>query len=154
MGMCSVVFNEKKRVMSPVDGDIIKRMELNNVINEKGLGECVIVRPTSDLIFAPCEGIVTDIIMNKDEITIKLDEDLEISLYTKDSNIENCKVSMLVDKDDYVLSGQPLMDFAIDDSLKEYVIVSMCKNKSYSNLFKTNSEKVSSEEFVMEYQLS
>lgn len=99
------------RVLAPVAGKLFPLEDVQDeIFASKGLGEGFAVKPESDLIYAPLDGVVTSIFPTNHEIGIRTKEGLDLLIHLGLNTIElaGSGCDILVESGQEVKRGQLL----------------------------------------------
>ena len=109
--------SKKQRVVSPVDGDIVKLEEVpDEVFSAKLAGDGIAIMPHSNTFVAPVAGVVSKIFSTNHAFSIKTNNGLEVMVHigldTVELNGEG--FNALAKEGDKVSVGKPIISADLD----------------------------------------
>ena len=110
------MFGFKKKVcediFAPVNGFVFDIEKVGDgIFSNKILGDGIAISPTSDVICAPCDGIITMVASTKHAFGIKMDNDTELMVHIglETVNLEGKYFEQLISEDCKVKHGDPII---------------------------------------------
>lgn len=104
-------------IAASADGETVPMKDIPSIMFSSGvIGKCVGIMPENGRVFAPCDGIVSDIADTNHEMTFRLDDGMEIILLAgiDTFSLNGDGISPLVKVGDRVTAGQEVMNLDLD----------------------------------------
>lgn len=117
MGLLGKLLQKKSREMllgAPVAGEIVALSEVSDpTFGEEILGKGVAIRPTSNMVVAPCDGTVDLMFDTGHAVSIKADCGAELLIHVglETVALSGRYFSVHAQNGDHVKAGQPLIEF-------------------------------------------
>ena len=144
-------------IYSPITGKIVPLKDVNDeVFKTEAVGKGVGIIPENGKIYAPCNGIITNVTKTNHAIGLKTDFGAEILIH---AGIDTVKLkgehfSVFVKDGDTVKKGDKLMEFDIEAIKKAgfdtTTMVVVCNYSSFSEINPTNDYTVSEGDFLID----
>ena len=104
-------------IAASADGKTVPMKDIPSIMFSSGvIGKCVGIMPENGRVFAPCDGVVSDIADTNHEMTFRLDDGMEIILLAgiDTFSLNGDGISPLVKVGDKVTAGQEVMNLDLD----------------------------------------
>ena len=109
--------NQSLELTSPIDGDVIDITEVpDDVFAQKMLGDGLAVKPSSNIVVAPCDGKIMQVFPTKHAIGIETKSGIEILLHIglETVALKGKGFQILISEGDTVKKGEKLVELDLD----------------------------------------
>jgi glucose-specific phosphotransferase system IIA component len=154
--------NRKKfKIYSPVTGKVIELEKVNDVVfSQKLVGDGVAIEPISNIVVAPCHGVIKLIFKTNHAFALVTDEGLEIIIHIGIDTIDlkGEGFTRIAQEEQRVKPGDKILKFnkQLLES-KGYDLTTMLLITNYSKMKKMDyfylKESLAGEDIVIEYYL-
>lgn len=156
-------FFKKKEVeiISPLQGEVIDISQVEDqVFSQKMLGDGVAIKPTSDLVVAPCDGKIMQVFPTNHAIGIQSKDGLEILIHIGLDTVElkGQGFTRMIEEGDKVKAGDPLvkldLDFLAEHAKSVVTPVVITNGDAVEDLNKNINQHVNNNEAIMNVKLA
>lgn len=130
---------EKKCLMAPVSGNIIKLSDVKDEVFSSGMmGVGLAIEPSEDVFVAPCQGVITVIPKTKHAFGMKLSNGLEVLVHIgmDTVNLGGQGFEVLVNEGQKVTMGTPIirvdMEFFKEKNISLVTPIIILNHSDYS----------------------
>lgn len=131
----------------PVEGEYIKQCDIaDSLISQGALGECFGIKPSSEDIIAPINGIVKVVYPTKHAIIIESDNGAEVLIHIGIDSVllEGKGIENLVQVNQRVTKGEKIATFDSgifnENKINDTIIVVLLNGKSFNKINKSSDE--------------
>lgn len=122
IGFKDITEGDNKKIKSPIKGEIIELEKVNDkAFSSKSMGEGFAIIPKEGKVEAPFDCQVVGVFPTKHAIGLKREDGLELLIHIgiETVNLDGKYFESLVKPGDYVRSGQALINFDLENIVKE-----------------------------------